>query len=88
MRVYVCLDVNVRVRGRRVQAPWLRIVIRIESVHIVDIRSRNQMSMHTLGYGEESVSVAFQEVEPDDWAEKVYRVDIVENDNNLYKKPG
>ena len=41
-----------------------------------------------LNYGEESVSVAFEEVEPQDWAEKVYKPDIVRNSERLYKKPG
>jgi 4-oxalocrotonate tautomerase len=44
--------------------------------------------MSVLNYGEESVSVAFEEVEPGDWAEKVYKPDIVENSEKLYKKPG
>lgn len=44
--------------------------------------------MSTLGYGEESVSVAMEEVGPQDWAEKVYQQDIVQNAKNLYKKPG
>jgi 4-oxalocrotonate tautomerase len=44
--------------------------------------------MEALNYGEESVSVAFEEVSPDDWAEKVYGPDIVNNAGNLYKKPG
>jgi 4-oxalocrotonate tautomerase len=41
-----------------------------------------------LNYGEESVSVAFEEVKPQDWAEKVYKPDIVRNSEWLYKKPG
>ena len=41
-----------------------------------------------LNYGEESVSVAFEEVEPQDWADKVYKPDIVCNSEQLYKKPG
>ena len=41
-----------------------------------------------LNYGEESVSVAFEEVKPQDWAEKVYQPDIVNNSEKLYKKPG
>ena len=44
--------------------------------------------MKVLNYGEESVSVAFEEVASKDWAEKVYKPDIVENSKNLYKKPG
>jgi 4-oxalocrotonate tautomerase len=37
---------------------------------------------------EKSVSVTFEEVEPDDWAEKVYRPDILGNKDKLYKEPG
>lgn len=44
--------------------------------------------MRTLNYGEESVSVAFEEVEAKDWAANVYRTDIVGNEEKLYKKPG
>ena len=44
--------------------------------------------MNVLNYGDESVSVAMEEVEPWEWAEKVYRPDIVENADKLYKKPG
>jgi len=41
-----------------------------------------------LNYGEESVSVAFEEVDSQDWAAKVYQPDIVRNSDRLYKKPG
>ena len=41
-----------------------------------------------LDYGDESVSVALEEVTPAEWAEKVYRQDIVEKAATLYKKPG
>jgi 4-oxalocrotonate tautomerase len=44
--------------------------------------------MEVLEYGEESVSVAVEEVEPRDWAEKVYKPDVVDNSQRLYKKPG
>jgi len=37
---------------------------------------------------EKSVSVAFEEIKPEDWAQKVYRPDILRNQKNLYKKPG
>jgi 4-oxalocrotonate tautomerase len=37
---------------------------------------------------EKSVSVAIEEVESSQWAEKVYRPDILDNGANLYKKPG
>ena len=44
--------------------------------------------MNVLNYGEESVSVAIEEVPARDWAEKVYKPDIVENSEKLYQKPG
>ena len=44
--------------------------------------------MDVLGYGEESVSVAMEEVEPQDWSEKVYKPDIVNKPEQLYKRPG
>ena len=44
--------------------------------------------MNVLNYGEESVSVAIEEIKPQDWAEKVYKPDIVNNPETLYKKPG
>ena len=36
---------------------------------------------------EKSVSVAFEEVDQKDWAEKVYKPDIIENRENLYVEP-
>jgi 4-oxalocrotonate tautomerase len=44
--------------------------------------------MEVLGSREESVSVAMEEVDSSEWAEKVYRPDIVEAGDRLYKKPG
>jgi 4-oxalocrotonate tautomerase len=43
--------------------------------------------MTVLNYGEDSVSVAMEEVQPKDWAEKVYRPDILGKPEGLYKKP-
>ncbi|MBU6420043.1 MAG: tautomerase family protein [Proteobacteria bacterium] len=40
------------------------------------------------GYGDESVSVGFEEVGPSDWRDQVYQPDIVEKRDKLYKKPG
>jgi 4-oxalocrotonate tautomerase len=40
-----------------------------------------------LNSDEDSVSVAMEEVKPEDWAEKVYRPDIASNWDKLYKKP-
>jgi 4-oxalocrotonate tautomerase len=44
--------------------------------------------MNVLNYGEESVSVTIEEVEFQDWAEKVYEPDILNNAEKLYKQPG
>ena len=41
-----------------------------------------------LDYGEESVSVAIEEITARDWAEQVYRADIKKNWDRLYKEPG
>ena len=41
-----------------------------------------------LGLGEESVSVAIEEVEPGDWAGRVYAPDILGKPDTIYKKPG
>ena len=40
------------------------------------------------GCKERSVSVAIQEIEPDDWMEKVYEPDIMNGQGTLYKEPG
>ena len=37
---------------------------------------------------EQSVSVAIEEIQPEDWAEKVYRPEILNRPEKLYKKPG
>jgi 4-oxalocrotonate tautomerase len=44
--------------------------------------------MDVFGYGEESVSVAMEEVEAQDWKELVYKPDVVGKPGHLYKKPG
>jgi 4-oxalocrotonate tautomerase len=45
-------------------------------------------AMSVIGYGEESFSVAIEDVEPNEWKEKVYLPDIVKQSQKLYKKPG
>ena len=44
--------------------------------------------MTVLHYGEESVSLAIEEVAPDDWADQVYQPDVVHSRGKLYKQPG
>lgn len=44
--------------------------------------------MDVLDYGEDAVSVAFEEVAPADWTPQVYDPDIVGKWPNLTKQPG
>jgi 4-oxalocrotonate tautomerase len=44
--------------------------------------------MTVFNYGEESVSVAMEEVEPDQWMDTVYKPDILGKPKQIYKKPG
>lgn len=44
--------------------------------------------MTVFNYGEESVSVAMEEVRSDQWMEKVYKPDILGKPKQVYKKPG
>lgn len=44
--------------------------------------------MEVLGYGEDSVSIAMEEIKSSDWANEVYRPDIKAKLATLYKKPG
>ena len=37
---------------------------------------------------EKFVSVAFEEIEKEDWAETVYKLDILNKKDSLYKEPG
>ena len=48
----------------------------------------SQAVMDVLDYGEESVSVAMEEVKSSDWAKQVYQPDINAKWDKLYKKPG
>ena len=44
--------------------------------------------MATANCAETSVSVSIEDIEPDDWTERVYKPDILEKAGSLYKKPG
>jgi len=44
--------------------------------------------MTALKSGQESISVAIEDVEPSDWAETVYKPDILGKPGSIYKKPG
>lgn len=44
--------------------------------------------MDVFDYGEESVSVGFEEISSKEWKQKVYKLDIEDKWDRLYKKPG
>jgi 4-oxalocrotonate tautomerase len=47
-----------------------------------------QGMMDVLNYSDESVSVAFEEINAKDWKDKVYKPDILSQPEKLYKRPG
>jgi len=51
-------------------------------------RLAEKIAKDVLNYGEESVSVGFEEIKSQDWKEKVYKPDIQDKWDKLYKKPG
>ena len=51
------------------------------------LRRSRKTSWTFCTYGEESVSVAMEEVKSQDWVEKVYKPDIQNKWDKLYKKP-
>jgi 4-oxalocrotonate tautomerase len=48
----------------------------------------SKIVMANLNCEEKSVSVGIEDVKPQDWAEKVYKPDILGNPETIYKKPG
>jgi 4-oxalocrotonate tautomerase len=44
--------------------------------------------MDVLDYGEDSVSVGIEEIQPAQWEAQVYKPDILDKPRTIYKKPG
>jgi 4-oxalocrotonate tautomerase len=44
--------------------------------------------MASAACAEQAVSVSIEDVEPEDWVETVYKPDIMQKPDTLYKKPG
>ena len=57
-----------------------------QKVRLAEAITKNVMEI--FNYGEESVSVAMEEIRPQDWAKQVYQADILAKPEQLYKKPG
>jgi len=47
-----------------------------------------QAVMSALNFGEESISVGIEDVEPKNWTEQVYKPDIIAKAETIYKQPG
>lgn len=47
-----------------------------------------QAIIETMGAEEKSISIAFEEIPKEIWKQTVYQPDIIEKENDLYKKPG
>jgi 4-oxalocrotonate tautomerase len=47
-----------------------------------------QAVVSALNYGEESVSVGIEDVEPKNWTKQVYKPDIIAKAETIYKQPG
>jgi 4-oxalocrotonate tautomerase len=45
-------------------------------------------AFNVCGWADGAVSVAVEDFEKNDWPEKVYRPDILDKSDALYKKPG
>ena len=58
----------------------------LQKTHLAEAITKDVMDI--LHYGEESVSVAFEEVKSQDWAKTVFGPDIKNKWGKLYKKPG
>jgi len=57
-----------------------------EKTRLAEAITRDVMTI--LHYGDESVSVAMDEIPAADWKQKVYQPDILHKPKALYKKPG
>lgn len=57
-----------------------------QKTRLAEAISKNVMEV--LNYGEDAISVAFEEVERQDWTTKVYKPEIQDKWDTVYKKPG
>ncbi|HEY9877158.1 MAG TPA: tautomerase family protein [Leptolyngbyaceae cyanobacterium] len=57
-----------------------------QKIELAEQITKNVVSL--LNCSEASVSVAIEEVKPEDWPEQVYKPEILNNSESLYKKPG
>ena len=69
------------------------VIVKLQSGRSEDQKAKiaediTQAVMASANCAESSVSVSIEDVEPNDWVEKVYKPDILAKPDTLYKKPG
>ena len=69
------------------------VIVKLQSGRSEDQKAKiaedvTQAVMASANCAESSVSVSIEDVEPNDWVEKVYEPDILAKPGTLYKKPG
>ncbi len=69
------------------------VIVRLQSGRSVQQKAKiaeevTKALMNAANCTEQSVSVSIEDVEPNDWVEKVYKPDIIGKADTLYKKPG
>jgi 4-oxalocrotonate tautomerase len=67
-------------------AKWYPGRSKVQKEALADAITRDVVAV--AGCAESSVSVAIEEVAPEDWAESVYRPDILDKEETLIRKPG
>lgn len=51
-------------------------------------RELTKAAIPIIGLGEDAFSVSIEEIEPEDWKEKVYIPEVLAQHEKLYKQPG
>ncbi len=57
-----------------------------QKIQLAEEISKNVVSI--AGCEDKSVSVSIEEIDPEVWAEEVYKPEIIDHPERLYKKPG
>jgi 4-oxalocrotonate tautomerase len=87
------IETAVRVNSKKKERTMPHVIVKLwagksqqQKIRLAEEIAKDVMTI--LNYGKQSVSVGFEEVKSQDWAEKVYRPDIQGKWEKLYKKPG
>jgi 4-oxalocrotonate tautomerase len=64
------------------------VIVKLYAGKLEQRKARIADEVTKTGNGEASVSVSIEDIAPKDWAEKVYKPDIVGRPETFYKEPG